>query len=130
MFSGSCACGEIRFSISEKPKFLAECHCSRCRKVGATPFARIASRTFELLSGRDKIKAFPPVPPFMYPRMFCVVCGTSLGELTSGEEMFPIPANCFDDDLGLPIRFHDHVADKPAWVTSPDTVTKFERNPA
>ena len=129
MFSGSCACGEVRFSISEKPKFLAECHCSRCRKLGATPFAMIASNTFELLSGRNKIKAFSPVPPFMYLRMFCEVCGTSLGELTSEEEMFPIPANCFDDDLGLPIRFHEHVATKPSWVTIPDDVKKFEGNP-
>ena len=118
MFSGSCVCGEIRFSVSEKPKFLAECHCSRCRKVGATPFAMIASSTFELLSGRDKIKAFSPVPPFMYQRMFCEVCGTSLGELTSEDEMFPIPANCFDDDLGRPAR-HDRDRSKFSGLPRP-----------
>jgi hypothetical protein len=89
----------------------------------------VESSSFELLSGRNSIKNFDPVSPFKYLRTFCGVCGTSLGELTSEEEMFPVPANCFDDELGLPIRFHEHVATKPSWVTIPDRETKFEGDP-
>ena len=54
---------------------------------------------------------------------------SSLGEMTSDEDMFPIPANCFDDELDLPTRFHEHVATKPSWVTIPEGVKQFEGNP-
>ncbi len=129
MLHGSCCCGEVRFTVSETPKFLAECHCSRCRKLGATPFVMVGAETFELVSGREKIVEFPPTPPFKYMRSFCGVCGTSLGELTTDSEMFPISANCFDDELELPVHFHEHVGTKPSWVTIPDGVKQFEGDP-
>jgi hypothetical protein len=129
MIPGSCCCGEVRFSISEPPKFLAECHCSRCRKSGATPFAMVAADTFELLAGRDKIVELAPTSQFQLPRVFCGLCGTSLGECTSQEEMFPIPANAFDQALGMPIRFHEHCATKPSWVVIPDGLKQFDGSP-
>lgn len=129
MIQGSCCCGAVRFAISKQPKFLAECHCSRCRKLGATPFAMVEADGFELLAGRESIAEFPPVAPFTYRRTFCRECGTSLGELGTEAEMFPISANCFDDDLEMDILFHEHVATKPRWVEIPDGVKQFEGNP-
>jgi hypothetical protein len=129
MFEGSCCCGEVRFRISQKPKFVAACHCSRCRKLGATPFAMVEAETFELLAGRDRIATHRPEPPFKYPRAFCGSCGTSLGELTSSEKMFPIPVNCFDDDPGMEIRFHEHVASRPSWTVIPEGSKVFEGDP-
>lgn len=129
MIKGSCCCGAVQFSISELPKFLAECHCSRCRKLGATPFAMVTAESFELESGREKIVEYPPEPPFKYLRLFCGVCGTSLGEMTSNESMFPIPANCFDDEFDMPIRFHEHVATKRRWVEIPDGVKQLPGDP-
>jgi hypothetical protein len=60
MIQGSCCCGEVRFEVSEKPKFVAACHCSRCRKVGATPFAMVEGAGFRLLSGREHVVEYPP----------------------------------------------------------------------
>lgn len=130
MFRGSCCCGEVQFSLSAKPRFVAACHCSRCRKLGATPFAMVTASSFELLRGREQIVTHHPGPPFKYPRCFCGSCGTSLGEVTSDEEMFPIPVNCFDDDLGMEIRFHEHVATRPSWAVIPEGVRQFEGDPA
>ena len=101
MFEGSCCCGEVRFAVSEKPRFVAACHCSRCRKVGATPFAMVAAETFELRSGAERIVRYQPEPPFEYVRCFCGRCGTSLGEIGSDEKLFPVPVDCFDQDLGV-----------------------------
>jgi hypothetical protein len=122
----------MRFGMLAQELFniLAECHCSRCRKLGATPFAMVQAESFELLSGRDQIVEFHPTPPHKYLRLFCARCGTSLGELTSEEAKFPIPANCFDEDLGLEIRFHEHVATKPSWVRIPEGVKQFEGDPS
>ncbi len=130
MIEGSCCCGEVRFSVSEEPKFVAACHCTRCRKLGATPFAMVTAESFELIRGREQIVQYRPEPPFKYPRCFCGKCGTSLGEMISDEKMFPVPVNCFDQDLGVEIGFHEHVATKPAWYVIPEGVKQFEGDPS
>jgi hypothetical protein len=35
MIRGSCHCGSISFEITQKPKWLVDCNCSICRRVGA-----------------------------------------------------------------------------------------------
>lgn len=130
MIQGSCCCGEVRFEVSEKPKFVAACHCSRCRKVGATPFAMVEAAGFRLLSGREHVVEYPPVPPFKYRRCFCGKCGTSLGEMVSDEKMFPVPVNCFDEDIGMEIRFHEHVATRPSWCVIPEDSKQFAGDPS
>jgi hypothetical protein len=130
MIQGSCCCGEVRFAVSEKPTFVAACHCSRCRKLGATPFAMVKAEHFEIRSGRERIVEYPPEAPFKFARCFCGKCGTSLGEMVSSDKMFPIPVGCFDEDLGVEIRFHEHVATKPSWFVIPDGVKQFEGDPS
>jgi len=129
LIRGSCCCGAIRFSLAEKPSFLADCYCSRCQKLGGTPFVMTPSANVSIESGADDLVAFPPEPPFKYKREFCGRCGTSLGEISSDGEMIPIPANCFDDALDLPMRFVEHAATKPPWATIPEGVKVFEGDP-
>jgi hypothetical protein len=33
--SGSCHCGKVTFSVAREPKWLTECNCSICRRIGA-----------------------------------------------------------------------------------------------
>jgi hypothetical protein len=120
----------VKFTVSEEPKFIAACHCTRCRKVGGTPFALVNAESFELLSGRDQIVQYDPESPFKYLRCFCGKCGTSLGEMISGEKLFPVPVNCFDEDLSAEIRFHEHVATKPSWYVIPEGAKQFEGDPS
>ncbi len=84
---------------------------------------------FELQSGRDSIVEYRPEAPFKYTRCFCAKCGTSLGEMTASEKLFPVPVNCFDDDLGMPILFHEHVATKPSWQHIPEGEKQFPGDP-
>jgi hypothetical protein len=89
----------------------------------------VEARTFELLRGREHIVEYRPEPPFKYVRCFCGRCGTALGEPLSADEMFPIPVDCFDEDLGMEIRFHEHVATKPSWTVIPEGSKTFDGNP-
>jgi len=129
MYEGSCCCGGVKFTVAQKPRFVAACHCSRCRKVGATPFAMVHAEGFELLSGKELIVEYRPEPPFKYTRCFCGACGTSLGEITSRGKLFPIPVNCFDGEVDLEIAFHEHVATKPAWYPIAAGAKQFEGDP-
>jgi len=129
MLEGSCCCGAVRFRVTKEPRMAADCHCTRCRKVGGTPFALVDTDAVEIVAGRDRIATYEPEPGFQYKRSFCDRCGTSLGEILSEGEVLPIPLNCFDADPGLSIRFHEHVASKPSWVVIPDGVKQFDGDP-
>lgn len=125
----SCCCGAVTFDVMSSPRILASCHCSRCRKLGATPFVFVHKSSINLVTGKEEISVYEPDPPFHYPRSFCRRCGTSLGEIISEAEMIPIPANCFDDELRLTIAFHEFVAEKPEWSVIGDDAPRFEGHP-
>ena len=82
-----------------------------------------------LHAGAERIITYRPEPPFEYDRSFCGKCGTSLGEILSDQEMFPVPVNCFDQEIGLEIAFHEHVATRPSWCELPPGSKQFEGDP-
>ena len=129
MIAGSCCCGAIRFELAATPTMMATCHCSRCRKVGASTFVFVDRATFRWIGGQDMVARYEPDPPHKFARCFCRRCGTALGELDSPEPSFPIPANCLDDDPGVRNRFHEFVAEKPAWYEICDGAKQFPAHP-
>ena len=129
MMTGSCCCGAVQFELSEKPTLMGMCHCSRCRKLGASALAFVTSESFRITAGKDKIQRYQPVPPFELDRYFCSACGTALGEVLSDQKTFPINAHCLDTEIDVPLTFHEFVADKPSWFTIGGDARQFEQNP-
>lgn len=109
---------------------MGTCHCSRCRKVGASVLAFVEKNSFRLLAGQELIERYSPEPPFTYARTFCKQCGTSFGDIGSDSDSFPISVNCLDDDPGLRNQFHVFVGSKPAWYEICDSARQFDENPA
>lgn len=112
---GSCCCGKVKFQLNEKPQMMGTCHCSRCRKVGASTIVFVSKESLEWVEGREFVATYNPEAGFKYKRNFCSVCGSSLGEILSSEDSFPIAANCFDDDPIVRNQFHEFVESKPLW---------------
>lgn len=129
MIRGSCCCGAVAFELLEPPTMMATCHCSRCRKAGASVFVFVTRESFGWVSGQDLVARHEPGPPFKHPRSFCGQCGSALGEAGSDAESFPIAANCLDDDPGVRNRFHEFTADKPAWYQICDDAKQFPGHP-
>jgi len=129
MIQGSCCCGAVKFTLASKPQFLGICHCSRCRKLGASEFFMVESNSFEWVAGKEFVSEYSPEPPFIYKRCFCNQCGSSLGEILSTEEQFPIAANSLDSDPELKVLFHEHTATRPTWQLLHDDAKLFEGNP-
>lgn len=90
----------------------------------------VKTEVFTLSHGGEHIVRYQPEPSFKYVRTFCGLCGTSLGEITSEEPVFPVPVNCFDKDLGVAIRFHEHVSTKPSWCAITDDAKQFPGDPS
>ena len=129
MLKGSCCCGSVRFLVAKAPEMMATCHCSRCRKVGASTFVFVERHSFDLSQGAGDIAVYEPEDGYRYHRSFCSRCGTALGEIGGSEDSFPIPANCFDDPLGLSVRFHEFVGEKPEWLQICDDAKQFTGHP-
>jgi hypothetical protein len=129
MIKGSCCCGAIRFELLAAPTMMATCHCSRCRKVGASTFVFVKKETFRWVQGREFVSCFEPEAPFKHARCFCGKCGTALGEMESLQDSFPIAANCLDDDPVVRNRFHEFVDNKPAWYEICDGAKQFAAHP-
>ena len=114
MIKGSCCCGSIAFELSEPPSMIGICHCSRCRKVGASTIAFVSASSFRWLKGEGLVARYAATPPYKYDRCFCSICGTALGEPCTGET-FPINANCFDNDPQVRVSFEEFKEDRPTW---------------
>lgn len=128
MIRGSCYCGAVAFELSDQPSMMGTCHCSRCRKAGSSTFVFVKAEHFCWVRGEDNVQRFQPTPPFTYGRAFCKTCGTALGEPGAGES-FPISAHALDDDPGVRNRFHEFVAEKPAWYDIADDAKQFPEHP-
>lgn len=130
MINGSCCCGAVEFELSEMPSFMGTCHCSRCRKVGASTLVFVKSESFQITKGRELISTYKAEPPYKYDRCFCSACGSSLGEVLSISDSFPIAANCIDGDIEIENSFHEFVSEKPNWLKIGDTAKQFNEHPS
>ncbi|WP_422025419.1 GFA family protein [Pyruvatibacter mobilis] len=129
MIEGSCCCGAVRFELANPPSMMGMCHCSRCRKVGASAMVFIKKADLTWVSGRDNVAVYAPEAPYQYARCFCKTCGTSLGEILSEEDSFPISAHTLDTPLEITNTFHEFVAEKPTWSQIGDDAKQFDGHP-
>ena len=129
MIRGSCCCGGVKFHITKAPDMMGTCHCSRCRKVGASAIVFVKKEDVVWEAGKELVQTYQPDPPFQYQRCFCGICGTSLGEILSDLDSFPIAANVFDDPLPLENSHHEFVGEKPAWYEICDGAAQSNGHP-
>lgn len=130
MLTGSCCCGKIKFDLKAQPSMMGTCHCSRCRKAGASVMIFVKRETLEVTEGWEHIKTYHPEEGYKYKRDFCSACGTSLGEFTSKESSFPIPANIVGSEIDIENGFHEFVSEKPKWIKICDNAKQFPGHPS
>ena len=129
MIKGSCCCGAVKFELLAEPTMMGTCHCSRCRKAGASTIVFVKKQDLKWMEGKEQVTLFQPTAPYKYGRCFCKLCGTSLGEILSEEESFPIAANALDGDLTVKNQFHEFVSEKPSWYDICDQAKQFHGHP-
>ncbi|WP_151718231.1 GFA family protein [Gemmobacter serpentinus] len=129
MYAASCCSGAVAFTASGPPTMMGTCHCSRCRKLGASTIAFVRRDDLHWQRGQEHVAQYQPEAPYTYARCFCRLCGTALGEILSQADSFPIPANVFDGDIGLPNQFHVYVSEKPEWSVICDGAPQYATAP-
>ena len=129
MIKGSCCCGAVKFELLAEPAMMGTCHCSRCRKAGASTIVFVKKQDLKWIEGKENVVLFQPTAPYKYGRCFCKICGTSLGEILSEQDSFPIAANALDDEIALKNQFHEFVSEKPSWYDICDHAKQFDGHP-
>ncbi|WP_209504977.1 MULTISPECIES: GFA family protein [unclassified Ruegeria] len=130
MIEGSCLCGAVKFNLKSQPSVMGTCHCSRCRKAGASTVVFVNKEDLVWVRGRENVTLHRPDPPYKYGRCFCENCGTSLGEIISEADSFPIAANALDTGLEQKVQFHEFVSEKPDWYEICDDAPQNESHPS
>lgn len=127
MIKGSCLCGKVKFQISGEPFSLSYCHCSRCRKAAGVFSAVLVGKADDLLvtQGHAQIAKFKPGGDWKFERCFCKECGSSLGDMATGD-IYVIAASALDDDPKIRPTTHIHSTSKPDWYELVDDLKKFE----
>ena len=129
MIKGSCCCKAVQFELSEAPSMMGTCHCSRCRKLGGSTIVFVKKAHLTWLQGKENVALYQPEAPYKFPRCFCKTCGSSLGEILSKDDSFPIAANALDTGFDISNQLHEFVAEKPNWLVIGDDAKQSDGHP-
>ena len=119
---GSCACGAVRFEVTEPPVSASYCHCTRCQKrtgTAASAQAHLPDGAFRLVAGEEALGAWRP--PGGFEKWFCRECGSQLFSRNPDDErQVGVRMSAFDADPGVRPGVRQFVASAAAWEPIPD----------
>jgi hypothetical protein len=120
--TGSCACGTIRFEVTQPFTTSGYCHCKRCQRRTGTMWsinAMVDRAGFRLTQGADALRVWRPEGGS--PKAFCGHCG---GHVHSGDPEGSKPLGVrlgqLDGDPGIRPQWRQWVESAPDWYPLPD----------
>jgi hypothetical protein len=128
--TGGCHCGTVRYEVTGKPKHMALCHCTDCRKSSGAPmvaWAAFDEGDFRVTAGEvSTINSSGQAH-----RSFCPRCGTGLffrdAEVLPG--IVDVQSATFDDPDAFPPKVHIQTAERIKWMESAHELPAFPRFP-
>ena len=128
---GSCLCGDVRFSAALPSKWVAHCHCSRCRRAHGAAFvtwAGFPANAVTIEDERSRLRWHVAAEGGM--RGFCGACGSPMlfkserwpGELHIARALFLEP---IDRAPQAHVFYETHVE----WVTIGDDLPRKSSTP-
>ncbi len=76
LYTGSCFCGEVEFTVSGEPQGMGYCHCNSCRHGPASPvnvFTLWKPKGMKIIRGAENIGTYHKTPRSF--RKWCKLCG-------------------------------------------------------
>lgn len=78
---GSCLCGVVQYKFDLPTKFVANCHCSECRRSNGAAFVTWVGTwedKLQIVFGAENISTYTYPKPKEATRQFCKLCGSQL----------------------------------------------------
>ncbi len=120
--TGGCACGAVRFAVTEPLIAASYCHCKRCqRRSGTTASvnARPSPGSFQVTTGTERMRVWKPQDG--REKWFCGDCASGL--FSSGPNQADpvgIRIGTFDGDPGVRPTAHFFVDYAAPWEPIPN----------
>jgi hypothetical protein len=130
--TGGCLCGDVEFSYTGTPKFVMNCHCSRCRKVKSAAHATnafVPADDFIWEKGEDQVLRYDLPEADSFGHCFCGRCGSSLPRKSATNGMMNIPVGSLDSAPGADARGHIFTSYKAPWFEISDELPQWDEMP-
>jgi hypothetical protein len=128
MYTGSCLCGNVRYTLTAEPGDFGYCHCTSCRKASGSAHAAnapVERSNFQLKGGEDTLREFESTPGKF--RAFCSNCGSPIyAYLAVTPNILRIRLGSLDTPFGKQPKAHTFVSDKAPWEPIADDIPQFE----
>ena len=127
MLKGSCLCSRVAYEISGPLTQAVHCHCLMCRKAHGAAFrtrATVQAKDFTWTRGENDVTWYSSSPGSY--RGFCGACGTPLlSRFDQIPDIYGLPLGALDDDPGIKVESHVHVASKASWYDITDDLPQY-----
>ena len=126
---GGCACGSVRYCLTDEPLFTHCCHCLNCQRQTGSAFV------INLLIEADRVEVLGGDPqPVDVPRddgskqriYRCPECGVAVFSEYSWPEVRFVRAGTLDEPSSVAPDVHIFTRSKLPWVELPESVPAFE----
>ena len=120
-YNGSCACGQVTYSILNEPFFTQACHCKDCKKSTGSSFV-VHSMVHEddfSIDGNIESTDLPTGSGAGQRAYFCTNCGVYLYckyKIAEVEKRLAIRSKTLDNPNQFPPEAHIFVKDKDPWI--------------
>ena len=127
MYTGSCLCGGVAFTIDQELEPIQVCHCSQCRKQSGHFYAATNVADADIvIEGRENITWYEASD--FARRGFCKACGSLLFWKPRVDPYISVLAGSFDEPTGLAGQCHIFVGDKGDYYSIDDGLPQFEES--
>jgi hypothetical protein len=117
--SGSCLCGETRYSFMGDLHDVYFCHCSQCRRNYGLYGAFVgADRGTFAMSKSDRLRSFQSSPTTT--RTFCGACGSGIAWDREGYERIYVLTGTLEGDPKIGRGKHIHTEDRGHYYKFPE----------
>jgi hypothetical protein len=132
-YSGGCACGTIRFEITDEPVCMNDCQCRDCQRRSGTghgSYLAFPSRAKVKLSGDATQWDVTGDGGTLKRHAFCPVCGSPVYlTFPAAPDMFLVHAASLDDPSRYKPQFMTYTVRGHAWDAVDPALQTFEKMP-
>ena len=121
IYRGSCACGQVNYSISAKPYFTQACHCKDCKKSTGSSYvihSMIHEDDFSIDGDVDSTDLSTGSGAGQRA-FFCTKCGVYIYckyKIAEPEKRIALRTKTLNDHNRFPPQAHIFVKDKDPWI--------------
>ena len=132
VLSGSCLCGEVRYSATGEAQRFFHCHCKRCRKASGTGHASnlFLKGTLSWESGEELVEIYKLPEAERFCNIFCKTCGGRLPRYVESLGMVFIPAGSLDVEPDFAPQARIFTGSRTEWSCDETGLPVFSEYPS